>query len=351
MTGQDNNMQTEAVSRRGFLGGFGALGAGAALMTGVASCGRAEPPAAAERQAAAINVGTPNPAGGTDYAAPAGFNPLSPEDNLRMWLRLIGYRKSGEEKAGWYKGRCHAILDDMRPGIPLFDYEGFGVSRIIDNGDGTYQNLHREVSIYRDIRSGAILETWDNPLTGKTVEVYPTHNDPVNSIYKPVFEQRFGKNAEVQSFPFILPWDFIGNEAITSFDANFSWESPYSKEEYPDEYFGPTVRASEWWQVRADADLLFDPEHDGYIQSRGAWTRVGPWQAWMHMGELAGDMVWRTQTASLRSVEDVPADLYAYVKRHYPRHLNAPTEWEEPNETSHLNYMRDKARGSKYDVD
>jgi len=351
MTEQTTKTEKAAVNRRDFLGSFGALGAGAALMAGVTSCSGAEQSGGTAMNAAKINVGSPNAAGGTDYAAPAGFDPLNAEDNLRMWLKLIGYHKSGEEHAGWYKGRCHAILDDMRPGIPLFDYEGFGVSRIIDNGDGTYQNLHREVSIYRDIRTGQILETWGNPLTGKTVEVYPTHNDPVNSIYKPVFEQRFGKNAEVQSFPFILPWDFIGNEAITSFDANFSWDSPYSKEEYPDEYFGPTVRASEWWQVRADAEQLFDPDYDGYIQSRGAWTRVGPWQAWMHMGELAGDMVWRTQTASLRSVEDVPADLYAYVKRHYPRHLSAPTEWEEPNETSHLNYMRDKARGSKYDVD
>ena len=337
-----------SVSRRNFIGGFGALGGGAALMAGVTGCGQAGP---AGNAGAGISLGSPGANGGTRYAAPAGFDPFNAEDNLRMWLRLIGYHKSGEEHAGWYKGRCHAILDDKRPGIPLFDYEGFGVSRIIDNGDGTYQNLHCEVSIYRDIRSGEILETWDNPLTGKTVEVYPTYNNPVNSVYKPVFEQRFGKDAEVQSFPFILPWDYIGNEAITSFDANFSWASPYSKEEYPDEYFGPVVRASEWWQVRADADQLFDPTYDGHIQSRGAWTRVGPWQAWMHMGELAGDMVWRTQTASLRSVEDVPADLYEYVARHYPSFLSAPTEWEEPNETSHLNYMRDKKRGSKYEVD
>ncbi len=340
-----------SMSRRNFVGGFGALGGGAALMAGVTGCSQAGGLTSAAASNASVRLGSPGSKGGTLYAAPEGFDPMNPQDNLRMWLRLVGYRESGEEHAGWYKGRCHAILDDKSPGKPLFDYEGFGVSRILDNGDGTYTNLHREVSIYRDIRSGQILETWVNPFTGKTVEVYPTYNDPVNSIYKPVFEQRFGKNAEVQSFPFVLPWDFIGNEAITSFDANFSWASPYSKEEYPDEYFGPTVRASEWWQVRADADQLFNPDYDGRIQSRGAWTRVGPWQAWMHMGELAGDMVWRTQTASLKSVEDVPADLYEYVARHYPSFLTAPTEWEEPNETSHLNYKRDKARGSKYEVD
>ena len=339
------------LSRRGFVNGFGALGGGAAVMAGLTACGSADAPAQQAPAKKKVSAGAPGSNGGTVYAAPQGFDPLNSEDDLRMWLRLLGYRHSGEEHAGWYKGRCHAILDDKSAGLPLFDYEGFGVSRIIDNGDGTYQNLHCEVSVYRDVRSGEILETWDNPITGKTVEVYPTYNNPVNSIYKPVFEQRFGKDAAVQSFPFVLPWDFIGNEAITAFDANFTWASPYGKEEFPDEYFGPTVRASEWWQVRADVDLLFDPEYDGYIQSRGAWTRVGPWQAWMHMGELAGDMVWRTQTASLRSVEDVPADLYEYVVRHYPSFLSAPTEWNEPNETSHLNYMRDKKRGSKYEAD
>ena len=58
-----------------------------------------------------------------------------------------------------------------------------------------------------------------------------------------------------------------------------------------------------------------------------------------------------TQTASLESVEQVPADLYQYIAKYYPKHLHAPKEWQEPNETSHINYMRDKKRGNKFDIE
>lgn len=83
-----------AINRRGFISGFGAMGAGAALMAGVTSNAAAAAESASAPKSK-ISVGKRGPDGGTVYSAPAGFDPLSAQDNLRMWLRLLGYRNSG----------------------------------------------------------------------------------------------------------------------------------------------------------------------------------------------------------------------------------------------------------------
>ena len=88
-------------SRREFLTGFGALGAGAALMGGVTACSPQQPPAQTNTEGGVapttVKTGEPGANGGTAYRAPEGFDPRSAEDNLKTWLKLIGYKKSGEQ--------------------------------------------------------------------------------------------------------------------------------------------------------------------------------------------------------------------------------------------------------------
>ncbi len=47
--------------------------------------------------------------------------------------------------------------------------------------DLRFENLHREVLYYPDLKEDRILDEWKNPLSGETVQVFQTHNDPVNS--------------------------------------------------------------------------------------------------------------------------------------------------------------------------
>ena len=205
----------------------------------------------------------PGCAGETDTQSPEPleFDFSKPEDNLTAWVKLVG-SLDGKETCGYYKGDVVAVTAPDQKNTPLFGYEGFGMSRVTQLPDGRYENLHREISYYTDLRTGEILEEWDNILTGERVKVYPTNNDPVNSYYAPTFKQTFGEEGkqETVEFPFVLPWAVQGDRVIVTFNVHTRWPSPFTKEEWPREYIGDWYKTSEMFQIHTRMSDLTNPE-------------------------------------------------------------------------------------------
>src|SRR6056297_3276220 len=104
-----------------------------------------------------------------------------PEWNRDAYARLQGNLDFGKVKYGWYGGTVMGMRDD-EPLRPLFGFEGFSATRLVDNGDGTYQKLLRETVYYKDLETGEVLETWLNPYTNEEVSVVPVTNDPFNIV-------------------------------------------------------------------------------------------------------------------------------------------------------------------------
>ncbi|AQA18726.1 hypothetical protein BST95_11220 [Halioglobus japonicus] len=68
---------------------------------------------------------------------------------------------------------------------PLFGYTGFGgfQARLLDNGHVRLRG--KKIGYFTDLASGDILETWDNPYTGETVEVFNFYNDRIRGCCQP----------------------------------------------------------------------------------------------------------------------------------------------------------------------
>jgi len=308
------NFHPARMNRRSFVGGgLGALALPAAL--------------------SAANTGTQHSLG-LDFT--------KPEDNLYAWVKMASSLEDGKETCGYYKGTIVAVLDNDTKNVPLFGYEGFGMSRVSRMEDGRYENLHREVSYYTDLRTGEILEEWHNPFLDETVRVYPTHNDPVNSIYAPTFKQTFGEgdDQETVEWPFVLPWILIGDRAVASFEVHTRWPSPLTRERWPREYGGDWYKTSEMFQVHTSLAALNDPDLDK-APTTGAWTKEAPWIPWMLMEQKPGRLLYVTAVMMLNGTHELPARIREYTEKHYPLHMNAPDKWVEPNVTTFEQFVRD----------
>jgi hypothetical protein len=303
----------QTMSRRSALAGLGGLGAVAAL----SAC-------------------SPGPAPTRQSTAPAKSLNLDfskAEDNLTAWVKLASSLEDGVETCGFFGGIQYADLGPQEVIQPLFRIQGFGMSRVTKLPDGRYENLHREVVYYLDLKEDRILEEWTNPFTGETVEVFSTHNDPVNSYYAPVFKQRFGDaetGIETVEFPFILPWDIFGDRAVVSFAVNTRWPSPLPPKEWPRENFGEWYRTSEYFQIHSSLADLNNPDMLK-VPFTGAWQKIAPWHPWMLMDNRPGGIVGITNVFSMDSTDDLPPHVLAYTEKNYPKWLHAPTEWVEPN--------------------
>jgi hypothetical protein len=305
------NIDLTQLTRRSALLGLGGLGATAVL-------------------AASATTGT------TSQKKSLNLNFAKPEDNLTAWVKLVGNLKDGEESCGYYSGVQYGDVGPQEVIKPLFRVQGFGMSRVTRLADGRYENLHREVLYYLDLKEDRILDEWKNPLTGETVSVFQTHNDPVNSYYATSFRQTFGtKESGVQTveFPFILPWEIFGDRAAVSFAVNTRWPTPLPPAKWPREQFGDWYRTSEYFQLHASLAELNDPDLLK-VPYTGAWQKIAPWHPWMLMDNRPGGIVGITNVFSLNSVEQLPPHVLAYTEKNFPKYLHAPTTWTAPNMTT-----------------
>ena len=114
----------------------------------------------------AFGRGGARPTGALDYN--------DPYDNLYAFGKAwSGYE---EPVIGAFHGLMYGRVGGRRM-VPLFGFTGTGtlLCQIADNGD--LQRKSRETGYFTDLRTGDILEQWDNPWTGERVDVYHFYND------------------------------------------------------------------------------------------------------------------------------------------------------------------------------
>jgi hypothetical protein len=263
------------------------------------------------------------------------FDFKNPDDNLTAWVKLVASLESGAETCGYYKGEVALVTSPDQKNMPIFGYEGFGMSRVTKMPDGRYQKLHREISYYTDLKTGDVLTEWKNPLTGETVKVYPTTNDPVNSYYAKEFKQTFGEagKQETVTIPFILPWEIFDDRAVVTFSVHTRWPSPFKKDKWPREYIGEWYKTSEMFQIHARMSDLTDSTQLK-APNTGAWFKEAPLMPWMLMDNAPARLVYNTRTFSLKNTGQLPAKIRAYTEKNYPLYLTAPDKWVEPNMTT-----------------
>lgn len=270
------------------------------------------------------------------------FDPTDPQANLDAYIRLTTTAEPGKTSLGWFKARIFVVVGDTKIIEPLFDVEGFGASRAEKQPDGSYKRYARECGFYKDLATGKILEVWENPmLGGEKCEVMPINNDPVNSHLKAEFTLGFGATADEhqKKIQFLMPWDFIGDDALVAFDVNLDWASPLDPAVWRRESPGKRVRVSEYQTWSFKARELND-QSLAKIHNTGSWQRIATWLPWMLMGQQEGHLFYRSHTRSLKGPEELPKDIRDYAEKNFPEYFEAPKEWVVPNESSFEKFAR-----------
>jgi hypothetical protein len=110
----------------------------------------------------------------------------SAEDAAEVMMKMRCSLDPKQDVIAWWKG----TLFQQEPGpgkapVALMGFEGYNICRSEKLEDGTWRMLSRELTFYRDLKTGKILETWDNPISGERNTVVDVANDPVNHVQNP----------------------------------------------------------------------------------------------------------------------------------------------------------------------
>ena len=314
------------MKRRDFfknVGNVGAFGAGAMALGMMADNAKAD-------QATAYGSSTGEALNGPYLDLSKG------PDNKIAYSRMNGDLDESKQKYGWFKGYIMAV----RPNKPIVDcvgIEGFGVSRLEQQADGSYAKILREVGLYTDLRTGEVLEEWKNPMTNETVKVYPIANDPFNYVIEDYFPQppQFGglNTEKPPRIPFILPWQQRGNRIDMEIHINLFYPNALDPKKWVRESSGPMVTVSEMFAFHVDAQQMQDPSYTT-LPFSGTWGRITPFLRWMLMGQEPGHCLYQAFMGSGEDLEQVHSrQMLDYVEKHYPKYFTAP-ETYDPNTPS-----------------
>ena len=254
-----------------------------------------------------------------------------PEDNLYAFAKVRGSLDENEEVIYYANGSIYGIVDGERD-KHLMDYEMYNVGILKPNGEHSYQLLTREVLLYMDKKTGAVLESFDNPYTESSVEVLHVFNDPVNQNF--VLEGKYGKWGVAHK-------KYGKDKICMSADILLAYPSPLTVEEYPENSQSDLYEAGELFQFFVSEKELNNPTVKS-VDCTISWTRIGPWLPWMNMGQRPGKMLYQGAGYKLsgKDYNEMPAVLTDYVLSHKPEYRHAPAEYTTPNETSWTYYKK-----------
>jgi len=149
--------------------------------------------------------------------------------------------------------------------------------------------------------------------------------------------------SEPVKVPLILPWRRLGpGTLVLETDMHLFYPNALQPDQWPRESSGPMVRVSEMFRYFVPVAELENPTRTT-VSWHGTWNRITPWLPWMLLGDKPGHVLYVGVMSSADSFAAVSPTVLAYVRKHLPTYLTAPTEYYGPSLSSIENYARQQA--------
>lgn len=270
-----------------------------------------------------------------------------PYDNLYAFGKIwAGY---DQPQIGAFHGLMYARIGNRRL-IPLFGYTGTGVMQSRIDADRNLWLRGKETGYFTDLASGDILETWDNPFTGETVEVFNFYNPCMGgklTAEMPRFAMGAAKdeptlmNKGIEKsgsdiVPFVLPFQVYGDDLMLAWDYAHEYTNPVTPERWPKASTGSRISPSEHFTFSMSHSQVVDRSEPS-ARFQAGFSRVSQWWPWMRMGgnEYQDEVLFGRMFShkGLDDYGDVPPKVLAYIEKQAPEYLEPPDDW--PQGTPH----------------
>lgn len=207
------------------------------------------------------------------------------------------------------------------PDRHLFDVQGVnprGCELLNDPVKGPgYRATARELMIYLDPETGQILDRWQNPWTGETVEVVHMLNDPA-SMKVPVF----ARDDRGQPVPARRSWQDWGDSYIQFDSTSRFGENPMGGAYQA--YVGGQYHSLENAAIRVHKSHVPAILAGRTVPVTTTLVRLSSWLPWMKMGNREGLIVIAFEGRSFARHEDLPEPLRRAIDTRWPLMKTAP---------------------------
>jgi Protein of unknown function (DUF1838) len=240
-------------------------------------------------------------------------------DLLTAYVKVRGSLDPKVETVVYDEGIIYTVVPNQ-PIKAILKFQMFNIGRFEKNDTG-YNLITREMLVYEDLKTGAIINTWINPFTKDTVAVLHVWNDPVNS-----------KNLAKS---FSLPIMKLSNDRMCFYiDVPLFYPSPLKKAEWPQNSRSDMYQAAELFQFFVSEKDVQNPKLNS-VPFDIAWTRFSDFLPWMKMADLPGYLMYSSRGSKLKNgFDDLPKNVKDFVAATDVTYQHAPSTYVTPNMTS-----------------
>jgi hypothetical protein len=252
---------------------------------------------------------------------------------LQAYLKLRG-SIADETVLSPYEGDIFLVADGQ-VGIPLCGFKGVQKSVWRRHADGTHTNEDYDLGFYGDYASRETLDTWNNPLTGKTVRVFHYRGGPTGGTFK------VGVRANDAYSDVMGRWSVIGGQI---WHTSASWgerPNPLHPADWPLASSGETLLGSMSMSFAGRIQEVAD-RSIRQVPALQLWTNTTSWMPWMEMGRRPGSNLWRWLGAKGTPAAAIDASLVAALEQVWPGYINHGESWTVPT-SGRIDYMRLKS--------
>ena len=254
-------------------------------------------------------------AAGVRTFAGTGLDLSASDDFLTAAVKLRG---STDDRLcmGWVTGTRYAVIENEA--IPMLGFLAGTFSRYRRIRRDAYEAKTIEVAYFTDLAHGRLLETWDNPVTGKKVEVPQVRMGPASFLITAdglTIQQAAGEAVGMDLRHRFKPAVTRGNDVWISEEIHVNGTPP-GRDAKPFVYNEMTT----YHGLRTD---LEDPAQ-ATVPTSVSFQSLVTWRPWMGFGDLPGHTTAHGTGTRAENIDDFPQYYLELTARHHPDVLENP---------------------------
>ena len=237
-----------------------------------------------------------------------------PKNAFIAYVKLLGSLKDTTIYTS-FEGTLSGVLPNQAPQV-ICRYQGLARSDWKTKPDGSFTKQSFDIGFFGDLETGEVVDEIVNPLTGETVR--PLHfkygGGPAQDINKEVLSD--------------IRWSEIGGNIWLSEAGGGAFPHPMDMQKWPRESSGEKLF------YRSETDYVTTKRQlaDNQVSSADQtlfWSSLLSWEPWLLMGQTPGFTMWRGVGVKLKTSDQIPESMRAYIAKVQPNYLDAAPPWQQ----------------------
>ena len=259
-------------------------------------------------------------------AVPRDLDTSNPEHNLLTYMKIMS-DLSGRTTYRYHSGRILAVPEPGQVGQPFMDFLACKQDRVRRLTDGSYQHLYKGVILFCELDTFRVLDTFKNPLTGKTVDVRHFRTSQGAGVFRPVggayslVPSELGEMRApgLSDVPFQLGWNIHNDDVWITYDERIEVLREDGTVFYAD---------SSMYRYHASLAELQNP-NVASAECTMSWQTETTWWPWMDMGDHPGHLIFGGLGRKYGDLSAVPPHVIEDSEKRIPGHLTSALNWSD----------------------